>query len=146
MVAATIIVTFGMVGAFAAPASAGAGLPACGVICNYHDPQTYQVWIQHQDPDGYYYCASDAVTVRSGVYLELRYSPHCETTWARLKSNFSLAYVQMTISSSSGASSSAEGIGMWTVMLNDHGLLNHACLSYMNGDGGPVYQDCTTSY
>ncbi|AXX30742.1 DUF2690 domain-containing protein [Actinosynnema pretiosum subsp. pretiosum] len=64
------------------PASAAAW--ACGAICNWEDPQTFQV----SSPYGLIRCGDDAITakqagVQYGITLQLRYSPRCRTVWPR---------------------------------------------------------------
>jgi hypothetical protein len=70
------VMTIAVIG-FAAPAHAD----ACGAgpACDGRDPYTVV---------GGTTCASDAYTklsrpVESGSYIELRWSPHCQTAWAR---------------------------------------------------------------
>jgi hypothetical protein len=55
------------------------------------------------------------------------------------------------VSTSDGAtraSSTTQVGGGWTVMLDDHGYLNHACVVYFTVDApdAPRYTECTAGY
>jgi hypothetical protein len=62
------------------PGTASAAPFKCGSRCNFKDPATYVV-------SGTTRCGDDAVTVdtawHGSEYIELRYSPYCQTIWIR---------------------------------------------------------------
>jgi hypothetical protein len=128
---------------FTAPASAGGGVPPCGSICDGKDPNTFNN------------CASDAVNVLSPAFgLQLRYSNHCETTWGRFAGNCSCqvdyfeirSYFLDGVTLRAWSRDRAPTNSSATVMLNDHNLLNQACISYSTNDGATHEISCTGKY
>jgi hypothetical protein len=146
----------------ASPAEA-IGLP-CGRVCDLKDPHTYRVRLPPvQVPDNYIICDWDARTVESAVlptaspvYLYLRYSPSCETTWVRLGGG--PAYLGITWHFSQylngvlrTQTSRYAPPGLWTVMLDDHNLLNWACQDYYDNEDDAAadrnrHRSCTGKY
>jgi len=136
----------------AAPASAGAGIPACGSSCDYQDPHTYLVWDGGQVrliP-----CDESAVNVNSPVMgLQLRYSRKCETTWA-MQYGCSCQLLGV-LQQSFLPDGSTERAYSWdlapsnsaaTVMMDDHHYLNRVCLYYTNADSSANFWACTAMY
>lgn len=111
----------------------------CGKACDGKDPATYLVPAPG-GPSNYYYCNSDATTIAklrgdgSHPAVELRYSPHCATAWARapktpgatysirVRSYYTNGKLRLT---ESGTTSGGEP---WTPMINHQGLLARACV------------------
>jgi hypothetical protein len=133
-IAMILVVSIGLVGVIAAPAAASG---PCGSACDFQDPSTFGN------------CAAGAITVGWAYHLELRYSPSCETTWARVD-NSGILYTEVFLDSAR-PTGHWRTLGTivytsWTLMLDDHEYLNYACMKYMEWDGGPEYQVCTGAY
>jgi len=138
----------------AQPVQAGNGSPPCGVACDGQDPATYKAL-----GAPYWYCAADAITVEtaptSGVILELRYSPRCETTWGRYTlTQWATPFVLRHYSYNSDWTLRATAHGRiastnWTRMLDDHNRYNRVCVEQWWWDhlnDPPDEVACTASY
>lgn len=121
----------------------------CGRQCDAKDPYNY-VYQGAGGPSHWVTCASDAITVRRadglGMSVSLRYSPFCETTWA--EGNFSVdlrneSYYSNGTWRTVTLAYAQQGNGLnYTAMLDDHSLLNRACV-----DRGTVSSRiCTSKY
>jgi hypothetical protein len=158
LVATILAATIGIL-AVATPASAGGGQPACGNTCDHKDPDTYTRYYSGQNYT--YTCAySDNVsTVKSvttawGNKLELRYSSYCETTWMRVTHVDGLVDTKMYSTNTDGSVRTTEnrpGGGNWSLMLNDHNLLNYACITEYatetdRANGNVFKTTCTGKY
>jgi hypothetical protein len=139
-----------MIGLAPAPAQAHP-LWHCGSLCNEKNPQTFAV-VTPFNPS-VRWCSTDAVTVREkylaaqGITLQLRYSPLCETVWARaygLQQGRTYTWFfrppgepvfqvdRFTMNSSRN----------WSDMTDDHGVLRAACL----GPSETTIWGCTAGY
>jgi hypothetical protein len=108
----------------------------CGRQCDGQDPETY-VYRGAGGPQSWRTCGSDAITIKTipantwGVGGELRYSPFCETTWARSSRAYALRnesyYTNGQFRSVTEAGYDSGNGTHYTQMLDDHGLANRAC-------------------
>jgi len=128
----------------AAPTAAlGAGYPPCGPSCDSQDPATFYV----HEPDGWWWkCMEDAQTIFAGETqsVELRYSPRCETTWARVMNYVVSPYIVSYYPNGklrTWAGGFVNDSGDWSSMLDDHGYVNYACSV---GEFG--IDECTKGY
>jgi hypothetical protein len=136
-------------------AARASGSDPCGRACDGKDPESY--WIYGPGgPSNWYKCSWDAITVRTihpGPYpgdpwVELRYSPRCRTTWARgcCYANYAVrSYFKngryREVAYARGLNSSTK---VYSAMLDDHNLLNEACVDFQIG-GSPLWK-CTGRY
>jgi hypothetical protein len=148
MTAAMIVAALLTVGAL--PAVAQSGDP-CGYRCDNQNPHKFLI-TPPGGPD--YRCEDDAITVDSigpaenenlrffGVTLQLRYSPRCQTVWARafgLERSDTLRVIRNPHTSLEDISDDVEYpydidyVGgdhwMWSRMMNDAGQTAVACFS-----------------
>lgn len=105
----------------------------CGSSCDNKDPATYKNYYSSCSTC-YYYCSDDAYTVYdapdvpSGPWVELRYSPRCQTAWARAGGAWTPQVNSYYMSGSKRTSAGSVSASVdWTKMLNDHNLLAEAC-------------------
>lgn len=133
------------------PSAAHAEATYCGAACNGKDPQTYTARVGVS----LVYCATDAITVRTaynsshGMTVTLRYSPKCQTVWARVHGGASggeyllgIADVGMAFYFTNYYSLSNGGRN-WSNMWNDHHVTLRACV--INARNG-ITLACTTGY
>jgi hypothetical protein len=138
----------------ATPASAGDGQPACGSACDNKDPDTFQRHFTGQRQADYYLCDDNAVNIGSAINIDgstfqLRYSLTCETTWVlyhELSGGFVITNYSHYSNGSLRLSSRGDGSGNWTLMLDDHGYTNNACISEYADQGATLLTTkCTAS-
>jgi hypothetical protein len=146
-----------------ATAHAGGGLPPCGTVCDGKDPDTYKYVYNHQVPDGWVYCKTDAVNKQAPKTVEhatiqLRYSNHCETTWITINIDPGYTCVcDFYVVSYHGSvrrmtlKNPQVSYGNWTLMLDDHDNLNYGCVYvFANEDDYAANKveasGCTLSY
>ncbi len=115
-----------------APAAAGNGYPHCGALCDGKDPSSFQYYPFAYSP--YILCATGAVTIGAratvpGGWVELRYSPTCETTWGRYQKDhyIRIRHESRYLNGTFRAVNYASGLP-WTMMLDDHNLSNRVCI------------------
>lgn len=113
-------------------AAARATGDGCGSSCDKKDPATYKNYYSGCSTC-YYYCSDDAYTVYdapdvpSGPWVELRYSPRCQTAWSRAGSAWTPEIISYYMSGSRRTSAGRVGSTTWSKMVNDHDLLAEAC-------------------
>jgi len=135
--ALALVFLAGFITVLADPAAAGDGYPPCGPACDRKDPQTYEFHYNPRVPDRSIICSASATNKgtasTANATITLRYSTACETTWGRYaitgtpfvetihQSKYTDGTMRVTLRNETG-------IGSWTLMLNDHNLLNRVCL------------------
>jgi hypothetical protein len=135
----------------AGPAAAGNGRPPCGSDCDHTDPNYFPVPYN----GSWYNCSSDARSQLTNWAVTLRYSPHCETTWAQADPLCSCMvltlWVESYTSSSGGSPRTTDSTLLSensddTNQLNDHNLYNRACMTYSIDTGNTWQTICTGRY
>ena len=145
-----LIVTTGLAASPSQPAFAGGGVPACGAPCDFKNPYIYRYDPNHNLPDDEIDCSlaySTHGTATTGtVSLTQRYSTYCETTWAEwTKGDFGVFRIWLESNYLDGTPrvreflgdvvevfSRSDGFTGYSVMINDHNLLNRLCVFAYN--------------
>ena len=156
VVLAALALALGGVAVSASPASAAA--TKCGSACNDKDPQTYGnnamcLWLYSQSfcnaNPGAVTCAGDATTptgFTKGGVVALRYSPRCQTAWAKFIGSGSPTNVTLYIKTSTGHTYYDDGTaGAWSRMTDDAGITSKACAD-VDSEVTGVTTYCTSSY
>jgi hypothetical protein len=96
-------------------------------------------------------CANDAVTTRStsvdGIAVELRYSPTCRAAWGRLRLGANPDRVRVENNAGQSYTATvASGNDVYTMMVNDAGIVARACGTNVYGRGPFSHTVCTGWY
>lgn len=122
---------------------------ACGRLCDNQDPLTFAPY-----PHSNVHCADDVTTVRQTEHVLLRYSPRCETTWALRNTvywDLEVIYSDYSNGTRRAAINAYAADTDRSPMLDDHALLNFACIRWYNNEwdtasGNNPHWECTGKY